>query len=156
MLLALSLECIPQSSIRASNIEAKRFYGLLEVMNKLLWERCVRMEFSLAIKMLSQMRTRAKVPLISEHHWSMRLVHNLRYDTFISVLFNCEWYDPRHPSGTYITTIKSMRLNHIRKHGSFDPFIIVQNVRQVYYLPYLRKYKSNWRVVTKTKARDKV
>ena len=51
---------------------------------------------------------------------------------------------------------KIIEIKHTKRHKEFDPFIIAQNARQVYYLSYPGKCKSNWRVVIKCKPRGKV
>ena len=45
-----------------------------------------------------------------------------------------------------------------RRYVPFDPFIIAQNVRQVYYVPYLtsRRDKHGWYVAIKTKPRGRI
>ena len=68
------------------------------------------------------------------------------------VLFNYQWYDSRHPNGTHKHNhYKITKINHIKRYQHYDPFTIAQNTRQVYYLPYPRKCKSNWKVVIKDK-----
>ena len=53
------------------------------------------------------------------------------------VLVTCRWYDPTHPRGTRKQNhYKIIEINHTKRYGNFDPFIITQNARQVYYLPY--------------------
>ena len=42
-----------QPSNEVSNLEAQRFYTLLEVAKEPLWERCVHSKLSLAARMLS-------------------------------------------------------------------------------------------------------
>lgn len=44
------------------------------------------------------------------------------------------------------------------RYGSFDPFMIAQNVRQVYYVPYpsTRTDKRGWCVAIKTKPRGRI
>lgn len=68
-------------------------------------------------------------------------IYELAYNTLDYtkriVLFYCDWFDPS-ASGTkknpkYNTVDILMR----GKYGPFDPFIFPQNVRQVYYVPYL-------------------
>ena len=51
---------------------------------------------------------------------------------------------------------KITEVNHTKRYGRYNLFIIIQNARKVYYLPYPGKCKSNWRVVIKTKVRDRV
>ncbi|KAH0773663.1 hypothetical protein KY290_010800 [Solanum tuberosum] len=50
-----------------------------------------------------------------------------------------------------------IEVKHTRKYEAYDPFIIAQNAKQVYYAPYpLRRDKSNWWVVIKTKPMGRV
>ena len=73
------------------------------------------------------------------------------------VLSNYEGYDPRRPGRTCKHNhYKIVVINHTKKYESFDPFIIAQNIRQAYYLPYPVKCKSNWIVVVTTKVRGQV
>ena len=73
------------------------------------------------------------------------------------VLFAYEWYNPTHPGRTHQHNhYKIIEINHTKKYEKFDPFIIAQNARQVYYLSYPRRCKSNWRVVIKCKPRGRV
>ncbi|XP_049403003.1 uncharacterized protein LOC125866713 [Solanum stenotomum] len=73
------------------------------------------------------------------------------------VIFRCKWYDPD-SSGTKVhPQYKIIEINHTRQYRFYDPFIIAQNVKQVYYVPYpLCKNKSLWRVVIKTKPVGRV
>ena len=61
-------------------------------------------------------------------------------------LFYCKWFDPRRPSGTKVhPQYKLVDVRHTKQYGTFDPFVIAQNARQVYYVPYpLRSDKSEW------------
>ena len=73
------------------------------------------------------------------------------------VLFNCEWYDlTRHREIRKHNDYKITEINHTEIYEKFKPLIIAYNARQVYYLPYLGRCKSNWRVVIKCKPRGKV
>ena len=47
-------------------------------------------------------------------------------------------------------------VNHKRKLSKDEPFILIMQAAQVYYIPYpsLRKHKSDWFVVCKVKARS--
>ena len=70
------------------------------------------------------------------------------------VLFNCEWYDSTRPTITRKHNhYKIIEVNYTK---IYDPFIIAQNAREVFYLLYLGKCKSNWRVVINTNTRDQV
>ena len=73
------------------------------------------------------------------------------------MLFACKWYNLTCSGGTYkYNHYKIIEINHTKRYEKFDLFIIAQNARQVYYLPYPGKYKSNWKVVIKCKPRGKV
>ncbi|KAM3287848.1 hypothetical protein P3S67_021278 [Capsicum chacoense] len=74
------------------------------------------------------------------------------------VLFRCKWYDPTFKLGTKVhPQYKIVEIKRTREYGLYDPFVIAQNVQQVYYAPYpLCKNKSAWRVVIKTKPVGRV
>jgi len=73
------------------------------------------------------------------------------------VVFYCDWYDPTRPRGTRThKDYKIVEVNHSKRYGRYDPFILAQNARQVYYLQYPGRARSNWRVVVKTKPRGLV
>ncbi|KAM3251440.1 hypothetical protein P3L10_005510 [Capsicum annuum] len=74
------------------------------------------------------------------------------------VLFWCKWYDPTPRLGTKVhPQYKIVEIKRTREYGLYDPFVIAQNVKQVYYAPYpLKKNKSAWRVVIKTKPVGRV
>ncbi|XP_059299092.1 uncharacterized protein LOC132051859 isoform X1 [Lycium ferocissimum] len=74
------------------------------------------------------------------------------------VLFRCKWYDPTPRSATKVHRhYKIVEIKHTREYGLYDPFVIAQNMKQVYYAPYpLCKNQSAWRVVIKTKPVGRV
>ncbi|XP_060169194.1 uncharacterized protein LOC132600090 [Lycium barbarum] len=74
------------------------------------------------------------------------------------VLFRCKWFDPTPNRGTRVLKqYNIIEVNHTREYAAYDPFIIAQNVRQVYYAPYpLRPDKSAWWVVIKVKPVGRV
>ncbi|XP_059285219.1 uncharacterized protein LOC132038584 [Lycium ferocissimum] len=74
------------------------------------------------------------------------------------VLFRCKWFDPTANRGTRVLKqYNIIEVNHTREYAAYDPFIIAQNVRQVYYAPYpLRPDKSAWWVVIKVKPVGRV
>lgn len=74
------------------------------------------------------------------------------------ILFRCKWFDPTPKIGTRVDPhYKIVEVKHTRQYESYDPFIIVQNVKQVYYAPYpLRRDKMDWWVVIKTKPVGRV
>ncbi|KAK6782357.1 hypothetical protein RDI58_020153 [Solanum bulbocastanum] len=61
------------------------------------------------------------------------------------VLFRCEWFDPSHRGTKMDHQYNIIEVKHTRKYRSYDPFIIAQNAKQVYYASYpLRKDKADW------------
>ncbi|KAK6789238.1 hypothetical protein RDI58_013037 [Solanum bulbocastanum] len=68
------------------------------------------------------------------------------------ILFRCKWFDPSHRGTKVDQQHNIIEVKHTRKYRSYDFFIIEQNAKQVYYAPYpLRKDKTNWWIVIKTK-----
>ncbi|XP_025661613.1 uncharacterized protein [Arachis hypogaea] len=73
------------------------------------------------------------------------------------VLFKCQWYDPSHPNGTRIhNDYKITKVNHSKRYRHYDPFIVAQKAKQVYFLPYPGNYKSMWHIVVNTKPRGRI
>ncbi|QHN83080.1 uncharacterized protein DS421_20g701510 [Arachis hypogaea] len=72
-------------------------------------------------------------------------------------MFKCEWYDPSSRQGTQKhNNYDITEVNVTRKYRHYDPFILPQNVRQVYFLPYRSSCKSSSVVVVKTKTRCQI
>ncbi|WMV08697.1 hypothetical protein MTR67_002082 [Solanum verrucosum] len=68
------------------------------------------------------------------------------------VLFRCEWFDPSHKGTKVDHQHNIIEVKHTRKYKSYDPFIIAQHAKQVYYASYpLRRDKADWWVVIKSK-----
>ncbi|KAK6791414.1 hypothetical protein RDI58_010495 [Solanum bulbocastanum] len=68
------------------------------------------------------------------------------------VLFRCEWFDPSHRGTKMDHQHNIIEVKHTRKYRSYDPFIIAQNAKQLYYASYLlRRDKADWWVVIKSK-----
>ncbi|XP_049392822.1 uncharacterized protein LOC125857182 [Solanum stenotomum] len=73
-----------------------------------------------------------------------------------TVLFKCEWFDPTPNVGMKIhPQYKLVDINHRRKLRKYEPFVLAMQATQVYYATYpsLRRDKSDWWAVCKTKAR---
>ncbi|XP_049388507.1 uncharacterized protein LOC125852871 [Solanum stenotomum] len=73
-----------------------------------------------------------------------------------TVLFKCEWFDPTPNVGMKIhPQYKLVDINHKRKLKKYEPFVLAMQAAQVYYASYpsLRRDKSDWWAVCKTKAR---
>ena len=61
------------------------------------------------------------------------------------VLFRCEWFDPSHRGTKVDHQHNIIEVKHTKKYISYDPFIIAQNAKQVYYASYpLRRDKADW------------
>ena len=74
------------------------------------------------------------------------------------VVFYCKWFD-KSPQGTQLnpkTNTVDIKMN--RRYRLYDPFVIAQNVRQVYYVPYplTRVDRRGWCVAIKTKPRGRI
>ncbi|KAK6784238.1 hypothetical protein RDI58_017692 [Solanum bulbocastanum] len=73
------------------------------------------------------------------------------------VLFQCKWFDPTSRGTRELKQHNITEVKHTRKYEAYDPFIIVENAKQVHYAPYpLRRDKSDWWVVIKTKPMGRV
>ena len=73
-----------------------------------------------------------------------------------TVLFKCEWFDPTINSGMKVhKQYPLIDVNLKRRLNKYEPFIIVMQVAQVYYVSYpsLKRDKSDWLAVCKVKAR---
>ncbi|XP_045791903.1 uncharacterized protein LOC123886649 [Trifolium pratense] len=88
-------------------------------------------------------------------------IFELQYHKFPHkiALFYCRWFDPRQNRGTKVHPhydIVDIKMN--RKYDLYDPFIIAQKARQVYYVPYpeMRRDKCGWCAVIQTKPRGRV
>ena len=52
------------------------------------------------------------------------------------ILFNCPWFDSP-PRGTHVhPTYNLVDVNFKRKYPNYDPFVLAQQVTQVYYCPF--------------------
>ena len=76
------------------------------------------------------------------------------------IIFKCEWFDPTPQRGTRVGD-EECKIVEVRRNGryhNYDPFIIAQMARQVYYVSYPGRVrsKSQWLAVIKTKARCRV
>ncbi|CAK8571201.1 unnamed protein product [Lathyrus sativus] len=74
-------------------------------------------------------------------------------------LFYCQWFDPKRGRGTKVHPhydIVDIKMN--KKYDRYDPFIISQKAKQVYYVPYpeMRVDKRGWCAVIKTKPRGRI
>lgn len=59
------------------------------------------------------------------------------------VLFDCDWFDPT-PSGTRRTEkLGLVEIKHAARLSIFEPFVMVSQVKQVYYLPYACKSRAD-------------
>ncbi|KAH0724842.1 hypothetical protein KY284_000707 [Solanum tuberosum] len=68
------------------------------------------------------------------------------------VLFRCEWFDPSHRGTKVDHQHNIIEVKHTRIYRSYDPCIIAQHAKQVYYASYpLRRDKADWWVVIKSK-----
>lgn len=74
-------------------------------------------------------------------------------------LFYCEWFDPTKNRGTKIhPQYQIVDIKMDKRYRLYDPFILVQKARQVYYVPYpeMCRDKRGWCVAITTKPRGHV
>ncbi|QHN86094.1 uncharacterized protein DS421_16g543010 [Arachis hypogaea] len=92
----------------------------------------------------------------SDWYGTLKEILIVEYPSLVSLrvtLFYCEWYDPTRPQGTRRhKDYKIIKVLPTRRYVSYDPFILAQKSRQVYYMPYPQGYKSNWKVVITCKS----
>ena len=73
------------------------------------------------------------------------------------VLFICKWFDLTSRGTRDLKQHNNIEFKHTTRYEPYDPFIIAQNVKQVYYALYpLRRVKYDWWVVIKTKPMGRV
>jgi len=89
-------------------------------------------------------------------------IYELEYNNSTSpkkVLFYCEWFDP-FTNGTRVhSRYDTVELEINSRYQPFDPVILANNARQVYYIPYLAFQNINkhgWCVAIQTKLRGRV
>ncbi|KAK6786438.1 hypothetical protein RDI58_014963 [Solanum bulbocastanum] len=95
---------------------------------------------------------------IIEYYGVIQEIIEVRYSGWPKkkiVLFRCEWFDPSHRGTKMDHQHNIIELKHTRKYRSYDPFIIAQNAKQVYYASYpLHRDKVDWWVVIKKEVSD--
>ncbi|KAK6791521.1 hypothetical protein RDI58_010602 [Solanum bulbocastanum] len=95
-----------------------------------------------------------------EYYGAIHEIIEVRYSSWPKkkiVLFRCEWFEPSHRGTKVDHQYNIIEVKHTRKYRSYDPFIIAQNAKQVYYAPYpLSRDKADWGVVIKSKPVGKI
>ncbi|KAH0678888.1 hypothetical protein KY284_019973 [Solanum tuberosum] len=82
---------------------------------------------------------------------------NVDYFGVLQEIVELDGFDPTSRGTTELKQHNIIEVKHTRKYEAYDPFIIAQNAKQVYYAPYLlRRDKSDWWVVIKTKPMGRV
>ena len=73
-------------------------------------------------------------------------------------LFYCQWFDPSHRGTRVHPQYKIVQIHKRRRYQYYDPFIIAQKARQVYYIDYPDTCKDlrDWCVAIATKPRGHV
>ncbi|KAJ1381979.1 hypothetical protein SESBI_44634 [Sesbania bispinosa] len=69
--------------------------------------------------------------------------------------FKCDWFYPTPNQGTRIDNYGIVEIKASRRYKHYDPFIFVQQAKQVYYSQY-PEGQNDWLVVIKTKARSTI
>ena len=84
-------------------------------------------------------------------------IYELEYNTLSYpkkvVVFYCDWFNPLKKDTRVDPKYNVVDIQMDARYEQFDPFIIVHNVRQVYYVPYPTTWKDkhDWCVAIKTK-----
>lgn len=74
-------------------------------------------------------------------------------------LFYCDWFDPKRSRGTQVhLQYNIVDIKMSRWYDRYDPFILAQKARQVYYVPYpeMCKVMRGWYAAITTKPRGHV
>ena len=74
-------------------------------------------------------------------------------------LFYCQWFDPTRSTGTRVhPTYHLVDVNMNRRYSKYDPFLLPQKARQVFYVSYpeMCPSKRGWSAVISTKPRGHV
>lgn len=74
-------------------------------------------------------------------------------------VFYCEWFDPTKNTGTKVhPQYKTVDIKMDKRYCPYDPFILAQNARQVYYVPYPEMCRDmrGWCATITTKLRGRI
>jgi hypothetical protein len=69
-----------------------------------------------------------------------------------TVFFDCDWFDPYH--GTRDNNFGMVEVKHVHRLCGCDPFVLTQQVEQVYYMSYPCEKLSAWWVVYRVNPRE--
>ena len=86
-------------------------------------------------------------------------IYELEYTGLPKIpLFYCQWYDPTSRGTRTHPQYKIVQINKRRRYRFYDPFIISQKARQVYFVDYPNTCKDlrDWCVAIATKPRGHV
>jgi hypothetical protein len=96
-----------------------------------------------------------------DYYGIIQHIFQLEYEDLSNkiTLFYCQWFDPTKTRGTRVHpqyNIVDIKMD--RHYALYDPFILAQKVRQVYYVPYpdMCKDMRGWSVAISTKPRGHV
>ena len=88
-------------------------------------------------------------------------IHQLEYHGLSNkiTLFYCDWFDPTNNTGTKVNieyNIVDIKMN--KRYRQYDPFILAQEAKQVYYVPYPEMCRNmrGWCAAITTKPRGYV
>jgi hypothetical protein len=96
-----------------------------------------------------------------DYYGIIQNILQLEYNDFDDkiTLFHCEWFDPTKNSGTRVQkqyNIVDIKMN--KRYRQYDPFILAQKARQVYYVAYPEMCRNlrGWCAAITTKPRGHV
>jgi hypothetical protein len=71
-----------------------------------------------------------------------------------TMFFDCDWFDPN--QGTRENKFGMVEVKHVHRLRGCDPFVLVHQVEQVYYMPYPCEKVSVWWVVYRVNSCERL
>ncbi|KAK9725530.1 hypothetical protein RND81_05G151100 [Saponaria officinalis] len=97
-----------------------------------------------------------------DYYGTLEEIIELRYcgeqRVYNAVLFKCSWMD-NSPNSTNVHELyKLVEVNHVRKYGKYDLFVLAHQVNQIYFSSYpnTKNDRNQWWAVFNTKARSQI
>jgi hypothetical protein len=78
----------------------------------------------------------------------------IRNKNLKTLFFDCDWFDPN--QGTQENKFGMVEVKHVHRLRGCDPFVLVHQVEQVYYMSYPCKKLSVWWVVYRVNPRARL
>lgn len=96
-----------------------------------------------------------------DFYGTIQHIYELDYDGLTNkiTVFYCEWFDPTRNKGTKVhAQYNIVNIDMSKRYNRYDPFILAQKARQVYFVPYpdMCRDLKGWCVAIITKPRGHV